>query len=168
MNKAKGKKLRYLNYKCNEYNISQKVCAGIYEIESMHRNIIFRIAENSATLVGLILNYTFRVPLKNYTIGCCQIGISSILYLSGFYSYEHITYIEKLTLKEVLIIIKSMYYKNNIDLLCKKISLYYKKYKYLHTVDELQAAAIIGQLYNGKYIYGLQLQEIVRYSQSHG
>ena len=161
---TKDKKINYLNFKCDEYNIPKKVCQGIYVIESTYRNVFFRMIENIATILGIIFNYIFKIPLRNYTIGCCQVGISSILYLSGFYSYEHITHIKKLTLAEIVVILKSMHYKNNMDLLCKKILFYYEKYVYLHNMNELQAAIIIGQLYNGNYIYGLKLQEIVQHS----
>lgn len=155
------KRLNYLFDQCKKYDVPKDICYGIYFLETTYRNIAFRICENVVVILRIILNWIFRVPIKNYTIGCCQMGLSSILYFAGTDMYEHIDYIKRISIQQAVAIIKAMGYRHSIELMCKKVHNYYKNYSYLNKNDIMLSAVKIGELYNGKLIYGLQLQEFI-------
>ncbi|MBQ2931879.1 MAG: hypothetical protein IJE62_03410 [Clostridia bacterium] len=111
-------------------------------------------------MIGIGLNLLFKRPLKNYTIGICQVGISTILSYYGKKTYQHLEKIDRLSLGDVCNIIKGIYYKNNILVFCYRISYICGK-SYFGEYTESQQAQIVGEEYNGKYLYGLRLQALV-------
>lgn len=159
--------LRYSNKKIKEIkNMAldddiKKILIGIYIIENTYRNIFCRSIEYTLLIISVILNVIFKVPVRNYTVGIFQIGITSILIFYGDKTYDvHQKVINKLTKEQLSFVLKGIFYNNNLQICLWKINQYYKKlkskgYNYYSLVGH------IGELYNGDIGYGFKLQEIV-------
>lgn len=153
-------KIIYLNELASFHEIPQNLLVGIYLIETSFRPWYFRIGENILVIFCSILNLLFKKPFKNYTIGRCQIGIASILKYHGRSTYKHTKYITAITVEDLLNIIKSMYYKNNLEICSNMIVPLYKKSFYTANNYNGQLCHV-GEEYNGRYSYGLLLEDIV-------
>ena len=159
--------LRYSNKKIKEIEKMaldddiKKLLIGIYMIENTYRNIFYRIIEYMLLIISFIVNVFFEIPIRNYTVGTFQIGITSILIFYGDKTYDvHQKTINKLTKEQLNFIFKGIAYNNNLQICLCKINQYYEKlkskgYNYYSLVGH------IGELYNGDIGYGFKLQEIV-------
>ena len=118
MDLLKKKHGKFLRQQCEGSKLSYKICSGIIQIETTYRKKYFRICEYLALTIGIVFNLLLKRPIKNYTIGICQVGISTILSYYGKETYQHLDRIDKLSFCDVYNIIKSIYYKNNILVFC--------------------------------------------------
>jgi len=154
------KYIQHLNGLSIKYGVPKNILIGIYFIETSFRPLYFRICEYIFVILGVLLNFAFKVPLKNYTIGRCQIGISSILIFSGKDIYKHSRYIKKVSKSDFLNIVKAMHYKRNLEISALIVRrLYVKSFKTANNYNN--QLRHIGENYNGRYSYGLLLDEIV-------
>ena len=143
-----------------EYGVPLNILIGIFMLEISSRGRLFRFAEYSATIAGILVNILFGVPVKNYTIGKCQVGLTSILIYHGFSDYNiHSRNVDNFNLKKLFLVVKSMRFKTNSRIFAEKISKYYK------TISNSSLAhnsiIFIGEYYNGKFSYGLSLEKAV-------
>jgi len=148
-----------LRKNAEKYKVPFNLLFGIYIMETTFRRGFFRLAENSATILGILKNICFGSPVKNYTIGRCQVGLTSILIFYGYDNYNpHSLYVQGFNFYMLMLVFKSMFYKTNIEVFSKKVALYYN-----HIVNLSPDNAIIltGEFYNGKFSYGLALERIV-------
>ncbi|MBE7031948.1 MAG: hypothetical protein E7401_03180 [Ruminococcaceae bacterium] len=150
----------FLRQQCDNYEIPYKICSGIIQIETTYRKRYFRICEYVVLMISIVLNLLLKRPIKNYTIGICQVGISTILSYYGKNTYQHLEKINRLSFCDAYNIMKAIYYKNNILVFCYRISCICGK-SYFEKYSESQQAQIVGEEYNGKYLYGLRLQALV-------
>ena len=154
------KHMNYLKILCKNKKIPVNLLLGIYLIETKYRPLYYRIGEYSIALLGCLLNITIKKPVKNYTIGYCQVGLSSILNYYGRKTYRHVRYIENLTFSDLINIIKSIYYKNNFKICLDVTYSIYEKTIKIGDDYNIQIRQI-GKQFNGKYSYGFMLELVV-------
>lgn len=158
--KRHKKHIKYLRSLSEEYNMPKNLLAGIYLIETNFRPWYFRIGEYTFVILGAFLNMIFKIPLKNYTIGKCQIGISSILNFYGRNIYKHTRYIEHISKEDFLNIVNAMFDKKNFEICAKMVNGFYKRS--LNTANNYNfQLRHVGEEFNGRYSYGLLLEEVV-------
>jgi len=152
--------LKHIEYLAETYDIPRNLLLAIYLMESNFRPFLYRVAEYSMTSLGGVNNIILNKPLKNYTIGICQIGLAAILKFNGESVYKHVRYIQAISRKDFVNIIKSIYYKNNLEICAQMLSGLYKR---SFSVSENYKLRLryIGEEYNGRYSYGLFLEEVV-------
>lgn len=158
--KWREKNILYLQHLSTQYYMPKNLLVGIYLIETSFRPWYFRIGEYIFVILGCLFNIVFGAPLKNYTIGKCQIGISSILKNSGKNVYKHVRYIRRIDKEDFLNILKAMHYKRNFRICAEMVNDFYERS--LHTANNYNSQLRhIGEEFNGRYSYGLLLDDIV-------
>ena len=154
-----SKQINYIEYVCKEKDTPaelEKILISILLIETYYRNLVFRIIEYLFVLG--ISSILLNIPIKNYTIGVCQIGLSYILKYHGFEMYEHVRFIKVLDFSMLKSILSSINYKKNIEVSLWRTMNYYQKLMIFS--DERLIARRIGEKYNGTYEYGLLVEKI--------
>lgn len=138
------------------YELPKDILWGIYSIETKYRHSIIRICEYIYLFSMIFLNFIFKRPVKNITIGQFQIGIVNILNYYGADMYRHLRYIELITYKELCSLIRGTIFKNNLLIATELVNNFYNisKQKCKNT---RHCIIHTGQLYNGRYAYGLLL-----------
>lgn len=137
------------------------IILGIYIIESTYRNTLLRIVEYVVAIFNICLNYVFNKPIKNYTLGPFQIGISSILIFNGYKEFEiHQKYIKKLNFEQLKTIVHGIEFKNNFEICFWKVKDMYAQVL-INTSEYYSIIGNVGELYNGSIKYGFLLQNIV-------
>lgn len=155
------KEIKYLKYLCKIERIPNKletIMISILLIETYYRYFAIRIVEYIVVFISSILNLILNVPIKNYTVGIFQVGISYALNYDGFKMYEHVKYIKSINFRMLISILSSFYYKRNIHISFYRILGYYKKINLL--LDDRLISRRIGEMYNGSYEYGILVQNI--------
>lgn len=143
-----------------EYGVPPNVLIGIYMLEVTFRSRLFRLGEYMATIVGICCNILFKIPVKNYTIGKCQVGLTSILYYHGLSEYNlHSRKVDDFNFSKFLLVLKSISFKTNSRIFADKISRYHKNIA--NSPSSQNLIIFIGEYYNGKLGYGLSLEKIV-------
>lgn len=157
-----SKYLIQLQRLAQDHKLPKNLLAGIYLIETYFRPMTIRYAEYVMTVFGMIRNKISKSPFKNYTIGRCQLGVAYILKYYDKYTYKHVKKIYSLTIRDFGNIIRSMHYKENFKICAVMIEDIYKRA--LRTTDDFNLQLrIIGQAFNGRYSYGLLLEEVVNF-----
>lgn len=157
--KISKNKSNYFEYMSIKYDIPKELLIGIFTIETTYRKFYHRLAENILTVLSIVLNILFNGKVKNYTVGRCQIGLATILSLSGNYKYRHSKHITNLTFKDLLIIMKAMNFKGSVEVCASHLRVLYEK-ELSRGADEEILIRRIGEEFNGRYIYGLILEDM--------
>ncbi|MBQ9266805.1 MAG: hypothetical protein IJ217_00720 [Clostridia bacterium] len=138
-----------------------KIIKGIYIIENYYRNKLFRSLEYIFLFFNIILNIFFKIEIKNLTLGQFQIGITSILIYYGYSELNiHDKKIKKINFKQLTYILKSIKWKNNLEICVWKLTPIYNQLLMSNT-DLSSLAGNIGEYYNGEMSYGFSLQRLV-------
>jgi hypothetical protein len=141
-----------------KYNVPFEILLGIYLIEIHGRPFWFRFAENLILCIRLLFGLVFKSPIPNYTIGRFQIGVATILKNVGYECDIHSRTIQLKDATQILLIIKSMWWRNNLLIACKYISTLYRECSDLR---QNRAIRYLGISYNGHVSYGLFLEYLV-------
>lgn len=140
-----------------EQNVDPIIIIAIYLIETYYRQRYKRLGEYIIFLISFGLNKGFKRPIKNYTLGPLQIGISTILFYSNAARYKiHDRLINDLTFKQLWIVLKHCELENNLQICCTSI------YSIQENVEKKWGrlksnVGRIGQIYNGQINYGTLL-----------
>ncbi len=150
-----------------EYNLPRGLLRTITRIEQAARPRYARIAEYSVLFLAFVRNKVFRVPIKNYTLGKCQLGISTILNYYNYGLYQHLKHIQTLSIKQILIIYSSAMSVKQYCILAKHLAPINERacniYPDSSNENDLASRYIyIGEEFNGRYSYGLRLAELMR------
>lgn len=157
----------YLNNLENDTGLLQNTLCAIYLIETTARPLYARFAEYVVMTCRMLLCFLIKIPLPSYTIGQFQIGIPYILQYAGKDIYEHVDRIRKITFRDMIAVWKSATWKMQVELAVYRLNPITRRAKNIYHVAEedhdYRAYVYIGEQYNGKYSYGLFLQEIADY-----
>lgn len=146
------RRIRFIKEYLRRYGLNVSVCLGIYNIETTYRKFLFRICENVFFVFNFIANKLFKCKIKNITIGVFQIGLTSILSCNGYKIWQYYDYLPEMTFKQFACVVKAMFFKNNVEMFCKKVSAYGTECE-----DINRMIARYGELYNGNVDYILML-----------
>ncbi len=160
-NKYPKRDLLSLNRLSKEYGLPFDILCGIYLIETTFRPYYYRCGEYIVVLFNLFLALLFNKPIKNYTIGKCQIGMGTILCYFGyknayFYSKE----ISDVTIEQAIVIVKSFFWEYNSRIFAWRLRIIYHNSS-PHNTNYSKLIRTIGYTFNGKIGYCLILEELV-------
>ena len=142
--------------------IDRSVIIAIYLIENHFRPFYIRTVEYSLLIHAFIANRVVARPIKNYTVGRFQIGLTSILRHGGYAGYKvHDRTITKLSLSELLYILSRCSFYNNLVVCCQIVRDFTDKIELEWGTSQYNAGRI-GEKYNGKKSYGFLLLEIAK------
>jgi hypothetical protein len=142
----------------NDFSIEVKnIAVSILLIEQYFRPIHKRLLEYFLLTINIVASLLFEMKLHNYTIGKSQVGITYILRYYGFDRDIHSKYLYSLSLRETITILFSFSSYDEVAILLKRVSIYYK---HLNANNYDHVLRKIGEMYNGKYSYGLLLESV--------
>jgi hypothetical protein len=157
--KISEKKLQHIENVAALSKFPSELLLGIYILETTYRKWYHRWAENTLTIISVLLNIITKRKVKNYTIGRCQIGLATILSISGSLRYRHSKKIDNLSINDLKIIIKGMSFKGSVYLCFVHLNKLYNT-ELLRGTNKDILIRRIGEEFNGRYIYGLLLEDL--------
>jgi len=151
-----------INQQADSTKIDRSVIIAIYLIENHFRPFRIRTVEYSMLILAFIANRVVARPIKNYTVGRFQIGLTSILRHGGYTGYKvHDRNISKLSLSELLYILSRCSFHNNLVVCCQIVRGFTDKIELEWGANQYNTGRI-GEKYNGKKNYGFLLLEITK------
>lgn len=135
------------------------VLLGIYIIETTNRTIVYRWIEYILTFFIGFFSFLFKIRIKNYTVGVCQIGLGNILLMNFNKDKRYDKYFIINSFSEYKAIIKGFNKKNNIKLAAILIKEFILESGNMNPNRQIR---YIGQIYNGRMEYGILLSKIVQ------
>ena len=137
-----------------------KIFASIYAIESFYRPILFRVAEYAVVLgvgtVSIVLNRT----IKNYTIGVCQLGLSTIFNYYGENYYQHAKELRLNNMRSLSELLSVISLKTSIKILEYRVEPMLQRAQNIYPESKENQLCYIGEQFNGRYSYGLMLNSV--------
>lgn len=157
MMRRNAKLNNYIKEIASKNDIPYAILYGIINIETSYRKLYFRIAEYFCTICSYLTLKLFKIPMKNYTVGVCQVGIAMILSSQDRNIYIHNKYINRIEKGDFLKIIKSFFKRNNIEVCASFLKTIYLDEIMKHSNMKIVVRRI-GEKYNGHLSYGLMLE----------
>ncbi len=144
----------------NEYGVNPSILLSVFIIETFYRPFWMRIVEYSVVLFGCLGCLLLKRPIKNYTIGKCQIGLATILNFYGGNFYQHSHNIKISSISEIRQIFSIISEENSIKILAYRLQPI--THKAMRIYPDLRKSRIryIGEQFNGRYSYGMLLNEV--------
>lgn len=142
------------------YHIDPSILVSICIIESFFRPLPIRLGEYIIVLLLSMKCVVCRTAIKNYTIGKCQLGLSTILNFYGRNIYQHTKFINIFTFAEVKQLFGVISIRNSIDILSYRLDPIVERGKRIYPNNERSLIRYIGEQYNGRYSYGLLLEDV--------
>ena len=141
-----------------DFKLPFDIVCGIYLIETTFRPLHYRLVEYTVVFFKLLLSVIGGLPIKNYTVGKCQIGLGTIL---CFYGYTNATFHSKeicnINFDQAISIIRAFFDEYNLLIFVWRLRFIYASY----TEDIDNIIINIGYGYNGNMIYGLVLERVI-------
>lgn len=151
--------MKIINYYSEKYNVPFYVLLGIFIIESTNRTLLFRFIEYIVATICGLLSLLLKKPIKNYTVGVCQVGIGNILYLNSNRDNRYDGSLSIKNYNEFKIVIMAFKKNNNIMIAAMLIKEFLNESKDLNSDRQIR---YVGQKYNGKIEYGIFLSKLVQ------
>ena len=149
--------MEYINRTATEYSLPSALLYGVFTLETTYRRWYHRTAENILVVAMFFLNRLTGKPIRNFTIGCCQIGLATILTRHGHPKYRHSISLGNLSFEEFKVILYGMTFKASVECCAWTLSQYYAD-EMIRTNDLHTAIRNVGELFNGSHTYGILLE----------
>lgn len=134
--------------------------AAIYAIESYFRPTMFRVGEYCIVILSGLASIFLGTPLKNYTIGVCQLGLATICNYYGANYYQHQAQIRFKSLKNLFDVLSVISQAQSARILLYRLSPMLIRAQNIYPKDTDQQLCYIGEQFNGRFSYGLMLCEV--------
>lgn len=151
---------RYSSYCKSGPDFQKRILTGILLIETFYRPFYYRIGEYSITLISCCWSLLFKKNIKSYTIGIGQIGIARILNLCEYEFDPRQHYVQIRSLAQLICVISTLRRSKMVRLLEQYISQLITHAKETIPNNKEEQILYVGELYNGRYSYGLLLVEV--------
>ena len=139
------------------------VLLGIYTLESYYRPLTCRLAEYGLLLwEGLLAPFRGR-QVKNYTIGPCQIGLSTLLRYRKYDVPLHCQRVPLPSFREFLLLFRAAGTAYSAELLAYRLQDAMQQAKERYPARINLQCRLIGQEFAGRYSYGLMLERAYGY-----
>lgn len=144
----------------SEYGINPNVLLSIFTIETFYRPPWMRLVEYCVIFFGCIRCFLLKKPMKNRTIGRCQLGLATILNFYGGNHYQHSHAILISSVSEMYQIFSVIKKDRAIEILAYRLQPI--THRAICIYPDLQENRIryIGEQFNGRYAYGMLLTEV--------
>lgn len=151
---------RYAKLCKNGSDFQRKVFTAVLLIESFYRPFYYRMGEYCFSVASCIYSLLLKKQVKAYTVGIGQIGIARILNYGGYKVDPFQHYVSINSVGQLMCVIASFRRSEMIKIIEQYIFQLVTRAQetFPHDVDE--QVQYIGELYNGRYSYGLQLVEV--------
>lgn len=136
------------------------IILSIILIETHFRPWYARLVEYILTFGEGIYSVLFHRPMKNFTIGISQIGIAHLLNSYGYNYYPHARSIVLVKFNQLLLIFHVILTKDVINQTISHVSPLLIQVQTVFPDDLSQQLVWLGELYNGRYAYGLLLEDV--------
>ena len=145
-----------------------RILLGIYTLESFYRPLPLRMAEYGMLLSEGLLSPVRGGKIKNYTIGPCQLGLSTLLRDQGYQVELHCKQVPVPSIGAFLGLFRAASTAFSAQVLAHRLR------------DAMEKAALdaperfdlrcryIGQVFNGRYSYGLLLERVCHLIEQNG
>lgn len=143
-----------------KYGVNSNTLLSIFAIETFYRPFYFRIVEYCAVIIGCFQCLLLKKPMKNYTIGKCQLGIATILNFYGGSYYQHSQRILIHSAKEAWQILCAISTDRCIEILAYRLQPIADRAKKIYPDKYKSYLRYIGEQFNGRYSYGMLLTEV--------
>lgn len=144
----------------NEYWTNPYVLLSVYTIETFYRPFWMRIVEYCAVFFGCARCLLLKRPMKNYTIGKCQLGLATILNFYGGDYYQHSRYILISSVDEIRQIFSVISEDRALEILAYRLQPITHKAACIYPELRENRIRYIGEQFNGRYSYGMLLTEV--------
>ena len=153
---------RYSSYCKSGPDFQNKILTGILLIETFYRPFYYRVGEYCITLISCGWSLLFKKSIKSYTIGIGQLGIARILNLCGYKADPRQHYVQIHSLAQLICIITTLRRSKMVRVLEQYISQLVNRAKGAFPNNKEEQILYVGELYNGRYSYGLLLVEVFK------
>ena len=143
-----------------KFGIDSNVLLGIYAIETFYRPFYFRLAEYFLVVTGCFSCLLLKRPLKNFTIGKCQLGLATILNYYGYDYYQHSQYICIKSFAELSKLMSIISTDKCIEVLAYKLKSITDRASRIYPNGNRDSFRYIGEQFNGRYSYGMLFSEV--------
>ena len=103
-----------------------------------------------------------HIPIKNFTIGKCQLGLATILNFYGGNHYQHARFINISSFSEMKQIFSVIFMDRSIEILVFRLKPISKRATIIFPNKQVSQLRYIGEQFNGRYSYGLMLTDIYK------
>lgn len=163
----KIEKQRWLNSPkklCHKYgkqfSVDPNMLLSIFAIETFYRPFYFRAVEYFLVIAGCLGCLLLKRPVKNFTIGKCQLGLTTILNYYGFDYYPHSRYICIKSFAEIFKLMSVISTDKCIEILAYKLKSITDKARNIYPITNSNYLRYIGEQFNGRYSYGMLFSEV--------
>ena len=164
MSQARSKNWDSIKSLCEEsgkeYGINPNVLLSIFTIETFYRPFWMRMAEYCTVFFGCIRCLLLKIPMKNRTIGRCQLGLATILNFYGSDHYQHSHSILITSISEMRQIFSVVSKARTIEILAYRLQPITRRAVCIYPDLQENRIRYIGEQFNGRYSYGMLLTEV--------
>lgn len=146
----------------NEYGINPSVLLSIFTVETFYRPVWMRVIEYCAVFFGCIRCLLLKIPMKNRTIGRCQLGLATILNFYEGNQYQHSYSISISSISEIRQIFSVISKERAIEILAYRLQPITRRAICIYPDVQEKRIRYIGEQFNGRYSYGMLLTEVFR------
>jgi hypothetical protein len=160
INQTNKKKTNSIKDYCHKRDFPvevKNIAIAILLIEQYFRPNHKRLLEYVLLNTNIVLSLLFKIKLHNYTIGKSQVGLTYVLRYYGFNRSIHSKYLYSLSLREAVTVLFLFNFYDEVAILLKRVSIYYNHLD-SNSCDNILRK--VGEMYNGKYSYGLLLESV--------
>lgn len=143
-----------------QYNTNPSVLLSVFIIETFYRPFWMRAIEYFAVFFGCLQCLLLKLPMKNYTIGKCQLGLATILNFFGHSYYQHSRKILISSVTEMKQIFSVISNRRAIEILAYRLQPITHKASCIYPEKQKSRIRYIGEQFNGRYSYGMLLSEV--------
>ena len=131
-------------------------------VESFFRPLSLRVCEYFVVFWSCIVSLFLHTPVKNYTIGKCQLGLAIILSFYGGGQYHHSNVVFVNGFFEIRQIFSVFFLSKSIEILAFNISPISQRAGNIYPDKHSSKIRYIGEQFNGRYSYGLMLADVYK------
>lgn len=136
---------------------------GIYTMESFFRPLPYRIAEYGMLLAEGLLCPLRGGRVRNYTIGPCQLGLSTLLRYQGYSVELHCKRVPIPTIGAFLSLYRASGTAYSAEVLAYRLKAAMEQAKQQYPGRFDLQCRFVGEEFNGRYSYGLMLEQVCAY-----
>jgi hypothetical protein len=137
------------------YTVDPDIVASIFIIETFFRPFYMRFCEYCLLLVSAMNCLIFKHPIKNYTIGCCQVGLSTILNYYGIQTYQHAHTVMLSGFADLRLMYSVISKKKSVEILTFRLAPIIQRANRIYPNKLKSRLNYIGTQYNGRFAYGM-------------
>ena len=135
--------------------VDPDIVVSIYIIESFFRPFYMRFCEYCLLFAAAMYSLVFKHPIRNYTIGCCQVGLSTILNYYGIQTYQHAHTVLIPSFSDLMRIYGIISKRKSVEILIFRLAPIIQRANRIYPNKLKSRLNYIGTQFNGRFAYGM-------------